>query len=116
LGFLLVIAFPLTVRAISIHDYEGVFDPEGVIKSFGKAPSQDNDFLDDRIVDLAVATNRNSTQNDKVARSLRWAARIILLAVLLQVVLFGVAIIHAKDLPYEDKIQEKTNCPCSSGH
>jgi len=116
LGILLVIAFLLIVRAISIHDYEGVFDPEGVIKSFGKAPPQDNDFLDDRIVDLAVATNRNSTQNDKVAGFLRWAARIILLAVLLQVVLFGVAIIHAKDLPYEDKIQEKTNCPCSSGH
>jgi hypothetical protein len=116
LGILLVIAFLLVVRAISIHDYEGVFDPEGVIKTFGKSPPQDNDFLDDRIVDLAVATNRNSAQNNKVASSLRWAARIILMAVLLQLVLFGVAIIHGKDLAYEVQIQEKTNRPCGAGH
>lgn len=110
IGVLLVIAFLLTVRAISIHKYEGICDPEKVIKSFGKSPITDSAFLDDRIVDLSVATNRNSTQNNKVATSLQWAARVIFIAVLMQVAVFAVAIMHARNFTYEDKVEENTTC------
>src|SRR6266446_1254037 len=54
-GLLLIIALLLVVLAISIRTYEGIFDPQKIINSFGKTPPKDEDFLDERIVDLSVA-------------------------------------------------------------
>jgi hypothetical protein len=96
IGLLFVAALLLTVRAMGIREFEGIFDPEEVIESFGKEPPSDENFLDDRIVDLAVATNRNSAQNDQTATLLQWAARILFLAVFLQVVVFLLAILHSR--------------------
>jgi hypothetical protein len=95
-GILLLSALLLTVAAASIREYEGICDPEEIIEKFGKTSPADEGFLDDRIVDLAVATNRNSTQNNRVARLLQWAVRAIFLAVLLQVLVFTIGIVHAR--------------------
>lgn len=64
-GVALVGALFLTVLAMGIHEYEGICDPERVIKDFGKSHPDDDQFLDDRIVDLAVATNRNASRTIK---------------------------------------------------
>jgi len=96
IGLVLVIALFLTVRAMGIRDYEGICDLNEIIEGFGKTPPSDEEFLDDRLVDLAVATNRNSLQNDRVAGLLQWAARLIAFAVILQVIVFAVAITNAR--------------------
>jgi hypothetical protein len=96
IGALLVVALLLTALAVSIRDYEGVCDPEEVIEGFSESPPLDEEFLDDRIVDLAVATNRNSRQNNRVAGLLQWAARVICCSVALQIVVLLVAIRHAR--------------------
>jgi hypothetical protein len=95
-GTLLVAALLLTALAITVRDYEGICDPENVVTDFGESPPSDQEFLDDRIVDLAVATNRNHRQNNRVAALLKWAARVICCAVALQTVLLFIAIRHAR--------------------
>lgn len=110
LGILFVAALAFTVLALRIREYEGIFDPEEVIDSFGPKPPSDGEFLDKRIVDLAVATNRNSVQNNRVASLLQWSASLIFVAVLLQVVIFWFAIRHAKNAANVGQTQEKCLC------
>jgi|SRR5579864_5984312 len=88
----LVIALLCTIIAMRVRTFEGICDPEEVIESFGTSPPSDDDFRDDRIADLAVATNRNCDQNNKIARSLSCASFFILVAALIQCGLFAVAI------------------------
>jgi hypothetical protein len=82
--FILSVAFflgalLLTIASLRILRYEGICYPEEVIRQFKEKPPQDSDFLDDRIVDLAVATQRNSRQNDKRAKCLQWAGTCLLI-------------------------------------
>lgn len=72
----------LVVLAARIQTYEGVADPEQVISTFRTAQPKDSDFFDDRIADLAVATNRNAAVNDRVANLLSHAAVCLALAML----------------------------------
>jgi hypothetical protein len=51
----------------------GAILPYGLIDSFGGTLPSEDDFREDRIVDFAVATERNAAQNDRVARALSWA-------------------------------------------
>lgn len=99
IGISLAVSLLLTALALGIHNYEGVCDPEEIIANFGNSPPSDDDFLDDRIIDLAVATNRNSRQNNRVATTLQWAAYSILVAVILQLVVFAFAVSHGRSLP-----------------
>jgi hypothetical protein len=85
---ILVLALLFTVLATRIRAFEGVCDPEEVIEGFGDEPPTDEDFFDDRIVDFALATNRNSVQNDRIAGNLEKASVLIFLAGLTQAVLF----------------------------
>jgi hypothetical protein len=96
IGTLFVVALLLTALALNIRDYEAICDPEEVIEAFGESQPSDEEFLDDRIIDLAVATNRNSRQNNRVAGLLQWAARVICCCVALQAVLLLVAIKHTR--------------------
>jgi len=77
-ALVLVAALLCTVNAMRVRTFEGVCDPEKVI----------NDFPDDSIADLAVATNRNFAQNNRIAGSLSWASVFILLAGFIQFCLF----------------------------
>ena len=96
LGACLVVALLFTVFAMGIRTYEGVFDPEVEIRSYrGKPkPLTDDEFLDRRIADLAVATNRNTRVNNKIANTLRWAGILILLGITVQLAIFILAIRH----------------------
>lgn len=93
-GCVLVVSLLATVAAIQIRAYEGFFDPEQVIDEFGDTPPKDADFLDDRIVDLAVATNRNSSQNDRTAQVLAVAAVLLFVGVVLHLLIFIAAVAY----------------------
>jgi hypothetical protein len=93
LGICLILALLLAVCAMGIRKYEGVFDAEAEIKSFGDKPPADEDFFDKRIVDLAVATNRNSAVNNRIATYLQWSGILVFVAVCLQLIVFGLAIL-----------------------
>jgi len=89
-------ALLLTVLATRIRAYEGIYDPEDVIESFGQSAPLDDEFLDDRIIDLAVAAQRNAEQNNTVARVLQWASYLLAGAVLLQLVALLFAVINSR--------------------
>jgi hypothetical protein len=92
LSVVLLCALLLTVLATRIRTYEGICDPEEVIRSFGKTKPTDEEFLDHRVVDLACATNRNVAENNKVAGILQTASYLLFVSVFLQLVIFGLAI------------------------
>jgi hypothetical protein len=96
IGALLAFALLLVVGAISIRAYERLFDPKKEIKSYADRQPTDAEFLDKRLADFAVATERNATQNDRVARLLRRAAWLIFCSALLQILIFGVIFAHVK--------------------
>ena len=93
IALVLVGALLFTVNAMRIRVFEGINDPEEIIKGFGKKPPTDDDFRDDRIADLAVATKRNSGQNDRIAKSLSFASLWIFSAGLIQFCLFLIALL-----------------------
>lgn len=96
IGTILGIALLLVVRAVGIREYEGLFDPKKEIESYRPMRPSDSEFFDKRLADFAVATNRNAKQNNKVAKLLQFAAWLIFLSVLLQIIIFGVIFTHAK--------------------
>ena len=69
-----VAGFLLIILSLGIYPHEGLCDPKDVIEKFGTTPPTDSDFRDDRLADIAVATERNSAINDRRARFLTAAA------------------------------------------
>jgi hypothetical protein len=96
MALVLILALLLTVLATRIRSYEGICDPKKVLLSFGEATPTDEDFLDARIADLAVATNHNDQQNNKVGTYLEIASWLLFLAVLLQLTVFILAVINSR--------------------
>jgi hypothetical protein len=94
-GFILVVSLLVTVLAIRIMTYEGLFDPEEVLEDSESWPAKDADFLDDRIVDLAIATNRNSNQNNRTANVLSVSALLLFVGVVFHLVVFAVALLQS---------------------
>ena len=92
----LVVALLCTIFAIRVRSFEGIADPVKVIDNYGESAPSDTDFLDDRIADLAVATNRNSNQNNRIAGSLALASVFIFLAGTIQFVLLLIAILKLR--------------------
>jgi hypothetical protein len=99
MAVVLVGALLCTVWAMGIRTYEGLFDPKKEIESFGKKAPTDDEFRDKRLADLAVATNRNSKQNGRVATALQCAGILILLAISIQMAVFVVAIKNVRSMP-----------------
>jgi hypothetical protein len=84
----------MTVLATRIRVYEAPTDLQKVLESFGPSPPTDSDFLDDRLADLAVATDRNAIENDKVASLLTASGWLLFSAVAVHFVTFLYAYIH----------------------
>src|SRR5687767_8307242 len=61
---LMVVALVFCVMGIQIRNYEGIADASDVIDSFSAVSPTDHDFFDARIADFAVATARNSEENN----------------------------------------------------
>jgi hypothetical protein len=87
-GIAFILALSSCLIAIKMRKYEGLSDPNELIDSFGGTLPSDDDFREDRIVDFAVATERNAAQNDRVARALSWAIIFIFGGVALHVTAF----------------------------
>lgn len=89
----LLLAVTLVLIGIGTHirTYEGIADGGSVVKAYGEKPPTNEDFFDDRIADLVVATARNSQVNNRVARVLAGAGYCLSLAfvALLAVVAFA---------------------------
>jgi hypothetical protein len=96
IALVLLLGLLLTILATRIREFEGICDLEKVVDSFGAKPPTDEDFLDDRLADLVVATKRNSIQNDKIATCLQWASYMLFVAVLLQLFVFLLAILNSR--------------------
>jgi len=69
-----IASFLLIILSLGIYSHEGLCDPNEVIDNFGATPPDDDDFRDDRIADIAVATEINSAINDRRASFLSTAA------------------------------------------
>jgi len=92
IGLLFGLSLIFTVFGIIVRRYEGICDLTDIIRNMGVLAPTDADFLDDRIIDLAVATKRNKAQNGRVALLLRCSAYPILGAVCVQFLVFIVAL------------------------
>lgn len=92
---LFLLALALTVLATRIRTYEGIADLNAVIMAFGTAPPKDEDFWDDRLTNLAVATTRNSAQNNRVANLLLGTSWLIFAGLAVQVAAVGWALTSA---------------------
>lgn len=91
-GLLFLVSLLLTILAIKIRHYEGISEPEDILAEIGDAPPTDEEFFEDRIVDLAVATKRNVEQNNKNAELLNWASIALAGGVGLHLVIFATAL------------------------
>jgi len=96
ISLVVLLSLLLTILATRIREFEGICDLEQVVDSFGTDAPSDEDFLDDRLADLVVATKRNSIQNDKIAKCLQWASYMLFVAVLLQLFVFVFAISNSR--------------------
>lgn len=85
---LLAAAFLLSLLATYVTNYEGINDPEKVIESELSQSPTDKDFFLHRIVDMAVACNRNSKVNDERAEKLHWAGILMFSGIALHTVYF----------------------------
>lgn len=83
---LLVGALAEVVLAVGIYKNEKPSNPRKMILALEQEPPQDSDFRDERIVDLAVATERNSQNNDLRAKRLQISSVLLLLAIFAQAI------------------------------
>jgi len=95
IGLLLVLGLLFTILSTRIRTYEAPTELLQLFKnSFESATPTDAAFLKDRLVDLAVATQRNCKVNDKVARLLSKAAWLLFTAIAVHFTTFVYAYIH----------------------
>ena len=85
--FFIISALADVIFAIGIYTNEKPSDPEVIINRMDDTVTPDQKFIEDRIIDFAVATNRNSANNDKRAGYLRYSTYLLLLGILCQAVL-----------------------------
>jgi hypothetical protein len=83
----MIVSLTFCVLGVQIRTYEGIAESKDVVNSMGETPPSDADFFDARVADFVVATQRNSTQNDRVATYLSISAVSLALAMIGQVVI-----------------------------
>lgn len=93
-------AFVLVVVSLFVFTYEATFDPLELLES-EEGLLEEEDFLEDRIVDLAVATQRNFEINDRRARLLKAASFTLLTGVLVALVVFALTVFYPQSLSVE---------------
>jgi hypothetical protein len=91
-GILLVSSLLFTVLSTRIRTYETAFNLHEIIRSFGRAPPTDEDFLDQRLVDYAEATKRNRAVNNRVGNLLSASSWFLFGAMFLQLIVFIIAL------------------------
>jgi hypothetical protein len=87
-GVLLLFGLFLTVLAARIRTYEAPSNLRTIVESFGTSPQRDSEFMDCRLADFVVATERNSAVNERVASLLSGTSFLLATAVLLHFTTF----------------------------
>jgi len=90
---LLVASLVEVVLAIGIYKNEKPSSPRKMILALEENVPTDEEFRDERIIDLAVATDRNSNNNDLRAKRLQVSSFLLLLAILGQAFFLGLFVI-----------------------
>lgn len=80
------LALICTLLSLFVRKYEKLFDPKAVAKTIDETNPTEGEFLASRIADFAVATNRNSEQNDCRAEWLRISGIVLLIGFILSFV------------------------------
>ena len=89
----MLVAFLYSLWSIKISNYEAPSDPNEIIDGFQTAPPTDEDFFDDRIIDYAVAYERNSAVNDSKANQLSVAGYWMLVGLTAHALYFTVRLV-----------------------
>jgi hypothetical protein len=79
-------AFLLSLWSIQVSQYEVPSDPAEIIHHFGKAPQEDSDFFDARLVDYTAAYTHNSKVNDRKAFQLTLAGYLVLAGIFMHAI------------------------------
>lgn len=88
-----VFAFILVLMALGMYGYETPMDPIEYFEQLGDEPPTNEEFFDDRIIDLSVAYNRNVKTNDQRVRMLIFSNLLLLVGLVLHATYFIVAAI-----------------------
>lgn len=80
---LMLLSFGSTILAIGIMKYENPCNSSQLVENMRRNAQQNEDFFDDRIVDYAVATKRNSLKNDIRATRLLYATLFLLVGLIM---------------------------------
>lgn len=80
----LIIALIWVVTALGIYTNEKPSDPEELVEELNETNPGLENFIENRFVDLAVATKRNALNNDLRAKRLRYGSLFILLGMTFQ--------------------------------
>ena len=92
--FLLVASLVAVVIAIGIYRNEKPSNPREMILALKDYVPTDDEFRDERIVDLAVATDRNSKNNDLRAKRLQVSSYLLILGILGQALFLYLYVIN----------------------
>ncbi len=92
----MLLAFLFSILVVHVANYQGLTNLRRIIENFGDQPPTDDDFFDDRIVDYAVACQRNLTVNNQKARFLSASGYLILIGLALHAAFFLDWLVNAK--------------------
>lgn len=90
-GVLLLLSLLLTILATRIRAYERAYDLRDIIESFKESAPTDSEFLDARLADYTIASERNRAANNRVADLLSGSSWLLFSAILLQLTVFFIA-------------------------
>lgn len=90
----LIAALVSIMRSLGIYSYEGLVDPEELLKEIGANAQSDDVFFDFRVADLSVAHNRNEKQNDRRAWYLSVASWLTVAGILFHMVFVFLVVFH----------------------
>ena len=93
LFFLFALLFDL-ISLGHFYKYERINDAKHIINQLGKSPPSDEDFFDDRIIDLTVAITRNTRANRKKDKFLLLTTIFLIIGVLFHSIFFTIFFIE----------------------
>jgi len=90
---MIFISLLVTVLSLRLRNYERLHDPELVVESLEALDYSESVFWKARVVDLAIATNKNKIKNDKKVPYLQAATWLIVSGLLFTVIFISKIII-----------------------
>jgi len=96
-------AFFTLLISVRSDESESVCDPKEVVSEFEQGIPTDEDFLNDRIIDISVAWQRTKKLNDIKALAIRKAVTFLIIGLILA--FFSLAIYSTKEMKNDKKTE-----------